>query len=412
MAGVFLAPKTKPRRVCFFDLADKSRRRQIAFGSIPKADAEAIKSKVEKLRASRLADTTPPDAVIEWVRQIPDEWHQRLEEAGYVAKRESRSRSMLTVGELIERFKGRAQWSRNSEGTRGTYARTFRHLQARFEASRPIDSITVADATDLRPFLEAEKPAGRGLGISTASATITQIKTLFDLAVDDGHIDRNPFAKIKTPQFEAEKPFIPAKVCQAVMDELPTDEWCLLFALARWGGLRIISEVEGMQWGHVDFANRELRVLSPKTRRHPNGHYRFVPIFDEVLPLLERQFDAAADGELYVLPYVRRNKSVVRETVLRAITAAGHTAWPELFNTLRSTRETELCQLGVPLSEVAEIIGHSVRVAERNYLQQMGRERRHAMLAKASTKSLTNSTANGETRRDADSPAVSTSRSA
>lgn len=325
MAGVFLATAGKRRRVCFFDLDNRTRRRQIALGTMPKFEAEAIKVKVEKLRAARLADTTPPDAVNDWLREIPDEWHQRLVQAGYVAPRVVKLRAMLTLEQLVDRFKSQSQWSTNTEGTRGTYERSFRHLFARFDRSRLVDSVTTADAKDFRPFLEGNKPDGRGLAISTASATITQVKTLFEYAVDLELIVRNPFAKIKTPQFEAEKVFIPETMAKEVMAELPSNEWRLLFALARWGGLRIISEVAGLRWGHVDFANRELRVTSPKTRRHPNGASRFVPIFDEILPLLERQYDDAVEGELYVLPTARRCKTVARDRLITAILAAGYT---------------------------------------------------------------------------------------
>ncbi|MEM9186097.1 MAG: tyrosine-type recombinase/integrase [Planctomycetota bacterium] len=394
MARPFLAASGNRRRVCFFDLDNRSRRRQIALGAMPKAEAEAIRAKIDKLRAARLADTTPPDSVGDWLREIPDAWHARLVEAGYVASRAARARRVPTLAELTDTFRAQAQWRRNTESTRVTYERSFRHLLARFGADRPIDTLTIADAKDFRPFLEAARPAGRGLAITTASATITQAKTLFELAVDQELLDRNVFAKLKTPQHKAEKPFISADVARVIMHELPNDEWRLLFALSRWGGLRIISEVALLTWGAVDFANRELRVTSPKTQRHPDGASRFVPIFDELLPLLQRRFDDAAEGELYVIPVARRGKTLARDTVRRAIKAAGHTRWPELFNSLRSTRETELCQMGVPLSEVAEVIGHSVRVAEKNYLQQMGRDRRAAMLTRASTRSLTEPSGN------------------
>ena len=391
MAGVTISKsKNGNRRLLFFDLHDRTKRHQLGLGAMPKAEADTIKSRVEKLRACRIADTTPPDAINEWLASLPDEWHTKLVEASLAEPRFVGFRETPTLGELVELFKSQSQWSSNTEGTHGTYRRTFRHMQRRFGVDTRIDTITAGHAKDFRPFLEGEKPDGCGLAVSTASATITQVKTLFELAVDYEILDRNPFRKLPTPQHAADKAFVSAEKSQKVSLELPNDEWRLGFALARWCGVRVISEIRGLVWSDVDFANRELLVRSPKTARYPDGASRVVPLFDEVELLMRKRFDEAAAGELHVLPNVRVNKTTFRETLIRAIDDAGFDVWPELFNSLRSTRETELLQLGIPVSEVAEIIGHSVRVAEKNYVQQMGRERRQAMLAKARTNGAQN----------------------
>lgn len=388
MAGVTLSsPKPGRWRLLFYDIEDRQRRLQLTLGAIPKSEAEAIKRQVERLRGARIAHTTPPDSVSEWIASLPQDWHDKLAAAGLVAARESATRKATTLGELIDLFKSQAQWTRNAEGTRGTYERTFRHIKRRFGAESLIGDITAGHAKDLRPFLEGPKPAGCDLAVSTASATITQTKTLFELAVDYELLDRNPFRKLKTPQHEAAKEFVDRATSLAIMKQLPDAEWKLAFALARWGGVRIISEIRHMVWSHVDFANRELKILSQKTARHPHGGSRIIPLFDEIEPLMRQRFDEADEGELYVLPNARRQKSTVRDVMLKAIKSAELTPWAELFNSLRSTRETELVRQGLPLSEVAEVIGHSVRVAEKNYLQQMGRERRQAMLVKARTNS-------------------------
>src|SRR6266849_6310224 len=48
-------------------------------------------------------------------------------------------------------------------------------------------------------------------------------------------------------------------------------EWRLIFALARFGGLRCPSEFVPLKWEHVDWARNRFWVTSPKTERH-QGH--------------------------------------------------------------------------------------------------------------------------------------------
>ena len=100
-----------------------------------------------------------------------------------------------------------------------------------------------------------------------------------------------------------------------------------------------------------------------------NAGIRIVPIFPELHPFLLDAFEAAEDGAVHCCPQHGPNAGqVYRKYILRAIETAGLKPWPKLFQNLRSTRETELCER-FPVHVAAAWVGNSPRVAVRHYLQ-------------------------------------------
>ncbi|MFM9960583.1 MAG: tyrosine-type recombinase/integrase [Planctomycetaceae bacterium] len=147
-----------------------------------------------------------------------------------------------------------------------------------------------------------------------------------------------------------------------------TDEWRLIFALARFGGLRTPSETLLLRWDDVDWERGRLLIRSPKTEHHERKDSRFVPIFPELLPHLEAAWDQAAEGAEFVIARRRDSGINLRTHLLRIIAKAGLTAWPKLFQNLRSTRETELAKT-YPLHVVTSWLGNSQLIAAKHYLR-------------------------------------------
>ena len=75
----------------------------------------------------------------------------------------------------------------------------------------------------------------------------------------------------------------------------------------------------------------------------------------------------AAFSDPVITRYRDRNSNL-RTQLERIIGKAGLTAWPKLFQNLRSTRETELAER-FPMHVVCEWIGNSQAVAAKHYLQ-------------------------------------------
>ena len=148
----------------------------------------------------------------------------------------------------------------------------------------------------------------------------------------------------------------------------PDAQWRLLFALSRYGGLRCPSEHLSLTWDDIDWDAGKIRVPSPKTKHHEGGDCRYIPIFPELKPHLDEVYDQAEDGATFVITRYRQTNVSLRTQLLRIIKRAGLKPWAKLFQNLRSTRETELCET-FPLHVVTAWIGNTASVAAKHYLQ-------------------------------------------
>ncbi|WP_460168230.1 tyrosine-type recombinase/integrase [Thermostilla marina] len=149
-----------------------------------------------------------------------------------------------------------------------------------------------------------------------------------------------------------------------MLREIGDPDLRLLFVLARWGGLRVISEPRELTWDCVNWEQKRLRVPSPKTERY--GHEsRVIPLFPELVEPLER----ASEGETFILPKLRTTTlGTLRTRLLAAIRRAGLEPWPRLWHNLRASRQTDLEQR-FPSHVVCTWMGNSRAVASRHYLQ-------------------------------------------
>ena len=158
------------------------------------------------------------------------------------------------------------------------------------------------------------------------------------------------------------------------MGLLPNTEWKLLFALSRWGGFRVGSEPRRLNWDDVSWQGTTeipyptILIHSKKTKRYKGKETRIIPIFPELLPLLQDRYEQAEEGEELVLPFlVGRTDASLRKTLERAIDRAGLTQWPILWHSMRKARQNEL-ERDHPSHIVAYWMGNSVKTAEKHYL--------------------------------------------
>ena len=129
----------------------------------------------------------------------------------------------------------------------------------------------------------------------------------------------------------------------------------------RFAGLRCPSETHKVTWRDVDWDRRRLTVLfAPKTKRT-----RIVPIVATLWPILQDAFDATAEGSDRIVTLSRNNLHRTFHDILRK---AGLVAWPDLFQTLRRSCETDFART-CPQHAVSVWMGHSMKVSERHYLQ-------------------------------------------
>jgi len=108
--------------------------------------------------------------------------------------------------------------------------------------------------------------------------------------------------------------YVPRDVVYAAMEAAPDIYWKLIIALSRFGGLRNPSEVLSLKWENIHWdweqGKHRILVISPKTERHPNGSQRLIPMFKELIPLLQVALQERPEGAVHVISKHRSKADV------------------------------------------------------------------------------------------------------
>ena len=354
------------RRILFLDR--NSDRKTIWLGKVSKRLAEEIKTKVESINCAAIAGVSIDGETAEWLGKIGNSLHTKLAAAGLVAPRQVQAPPMRArMGEFLQNY----MLSRTDikPSTRCNLEVCKGRLVEFFGKDKALDEITVADAKSWEIWLKGRYAK------ATVGRTIRRAKQFFQAGIDSEVIGKNPFAKIKAPgqTNEARKFFVTQETAFKVLDACPDVEWRLLFALARFGGLRCPSEHLAVTWADVDWERSRFRVVSAKKEHLDGGGVRWVPIFPELRPYLDEAFELAPEGAVHVISRYRDTRVNLRTQFLRIIRKAGLNPWPKLFQNLRSSRETELAK-DFPIHVVCAWIGNTAAIAQKHYLQVTDRD--------------------------------------
>jgi integrase len=334
-------------------------RRTIRLGRATMRQAEAVKVRVEQLAlaATGAAGVVDNDTVA-WLAGLNDRMYGRLAAVGLVQPRVSSTVGAFLAGYLDNR-------DDIKPSSRLVYGYTRRGLIDFLGADKPLRAITEEDAQRWRKYLTEQ-----GLSEATVCKRCQNAKVFFNVAVKRKMIPGNPFSELESGSKAnaSRQRFISRRDAQKVLDACPNAEWRLIFALARYGGLRTPSETLLLKWTDIDWERGRIHVMSCKTEHFEGRGSRDIPIFPELATPLHEVFDQAAEGAVYVIARYRQANSNLRVQLARILKRAGLEPWPRLFQNLRSTRETELTA-EYPLHVVTYWIGNTARIAAKHYLQ-------------------------------------------
>lgn len=242
-------------------------------------------------------------------------------------------------------------------------------LVERFGERHLLAAITVADAERWRRWLlarpvqwDTDGKVIKTMAPATVSKHVKRAKTMFAEAVKDRLLPESPFAEVRTgSEVNRDRDhYIDRATAAKVLAGCPDHNWRLVFAFARFGGLRR-CEILAMKWGDILQAVGKMRINSPKTG------LRFAPLFPELRPFVEAAFHAADDGAKRCIGRYDRLANLGTQ-LNRIIESAGVEPWPKTFKNLRATRRTEL-QEHRQDHVVNAWMGHSSKTAEKHYLQ-------------------------------------------
>lgn len=347
-------------KISFRDPHTKKQRTLRPGSSLPKKAAQEIKTRVEHLITAKASNLPLDAATALWVAGTGSDLQKKLVNLELIEAPEAKESVLLGVF-LANYFNTRTDVE---SSTLTAWGQARRYLLEFFGEDTPIRNITPGDAEEWRLFLKAS------VSEVTARKRTAFVKQFFNFAVKKQYIPSNPFADLNSSNLANPDRlhFVERETAAAVIDRCPDTEWRLLFALARYGGLRVPSEPRELKWEHIHWDRDRMTVISPKTKNHPGGKSRVIPLFPEIRPYLETQFELAEPGTVYVFSESIRTHTNPGTRLKKIVTRAGETPWPRIWHNLRSTCQTEL-EDRFPSHVVCKWLGNSISVANKHYLQ-------------------------------------------
>jgi integrase len=282
----------------------------------------------------------------------------------------------------------------------------IRDLTEFFGESRDVRTITPGDADDFKQYL-----VGRKLAPTTIHKRLQVVRSFFHALRRRKMIEENPFEGVKAAAtgIQDKQRYVTRQEIDQIQEHCPDHHWKLIVALARYGGLRCPSEVLSLRWQDVNWADDRIVVQSPKTEHHADKATRTIPLFPEIRDHLERSFELAPEGAVYVIDERFRKAAMgpggwananLRTTFEKIIKRAGLQPWPRLFHNLRASRETELVK-EYPVQVVTSWLGNTPRIALRHYLMVRNEDFEKAVVrGDEKTAQKTTQQAHAETRGD------------
>jgi integrase/recombinase XerD len=266
-------------------------------------------------------------------------------------------REVVSIREAMKRFVN----DQKSRGLSPETMRKFERLRDELSAEFGDISVNVVTTNDVATFREGWK-----LKPSTGAKKLERLRSFFKFCEERGWIDSNPAKGLKPPKetkidvkpYEASEleriawaiPLFPSK---GIYGEKNRERISAFVAVLRWTGLRIRDVVQLEQSAVAD------GFITLRTQK--NGKPVKLPLHPEIeLPESGRYFFWSGEGN---------PKSCVgdwQRTLRRLSKISGVHIHAHRW---RHTFATELLSKGVPVSEVAAILGNSPRIVEKHYSQ-------------------------------------------
>jgi hypothetical protein len=389
MAALLRNKKTGRYAIQFRTVDGSGRRPILRLGKVSKAEAENWRTHVDHLNAALAGRRAPEWSTVQWLQTLSPKQHAKLVKYGLIQPREEEKAVPLATF-LQQYIDKRTDLKRR---TRINLEQAKGKLVDVLGAERDLRQITTGHAKDFRRRL-LEKLAG-----ATVATHIKKARQFFQDAVDLRLIEDNPFTDVKAGKQAnpRRQQYVSPADAQKVIDHCPSVEWKTLFALARFGGLRVPSETSLLELADLDWDRDRFKVRSPKTEHHEGREFRWVPMFPALRPFLEGAAAAAMMiGARHVLAHLRTENP--RTTALKIVQRAGLKPWPKLFQNLRSSCQTDLTGKH-ERHVVCAWLGNTEEVAKGHYLQVTDDHfRAGAGLAKSDAKSDAGGTGQQRTR--------------
>ena len=346
---------TKTGEAWSIQLAMNGERRTIFLGKMSRKASELIQSRVETINSCNLSGMSYPPDVSAWLGTVGDDLHNKLSKAGLIPARSTKTLKAFLEAYLNERP--------------DLKPRTIeRYVIVRKNLVNYFGDVSLRDISDEKAVLYRAHLLMAGLSEATISKMIGIARQFFGVAYRRKLIDENPFKYVETgSQVNKEREhYVTQEETDHLINACANAKQRLRIALGRYAGLRIPSELVGLQWSEVNWETGRFVVHSPKTERKGKAK-RIVPIFENLYPYLAEAFESAPEGEDRIYPEISGKKSMGSWVKLLA-DRAGVPLWEKPFQNMRASCATDLIEI-YPSHVCEAWLGHTGKVADRHYRQ-------------------------------------------
>jgi integrase len=248
---------------------------------------------------------------------------------------------------------------------------TFRNARDRFfPFFKPTDLIVKLTRERVEEWKQSLLASGYAK--ATVAGTIRKTKTVFNWAKKQKWITDSPLAGFAEGSYRN-----PAKDRVVTMEEYhkllaacPDQEWRVIIALARIGGLRP-CEIMVLRWSDIGVGkgNKRFNVFSPKLNPHEHLRWREVPLFPLLLSELNqlRSIPGNEGQEFVINRFSNRENLNLVQPFTRIAERAGIGRIVRPFDNMRASRSTEVHRDYGAIAE-SKWLGHSKEVAKECYL--------------------------------------------
>lgn len=217
-----------------------------------------------------------------------------------------------------------------------------------------------------------------GVSSQTRKGIIKIIKRIFNLAIEEGILTRNPAVGIKVKIADANQSVLNKNEIEIFLREAKSinHKFYPHWTLALLTGMRS-GELHALRWIDVDFVTGFINISKAWTRYNGEGptktaKNRVYPISRECRKFLQ-ELKLKAGGAEFVLPRLWEWDQGHLGQITRDF-CKGIGISSIKFHDLRATFITQMLNNGVALSKVMAIVGHSSLKTTQGYLRLCGKD--------------------------------------
>jgi len=330
------------------------------------ASADRVARIVTDILACRNRGDSLPLEIFRQIEMLPERIQKSFERLGLIGGIVSR-----TLENLLESFYKTK--SHLKPGTQTAYKVFGDLLVTFFGKDCRLGTIEKSDCERFRNQYLSD------YSVCTVSRGIRRCRAIFRFAVESGWLQKNPFDKVCGVRVDVNvnrQFYVDREMIYKVLACCRDDHDRLLLSLARFGGLRIPSEIRRLRYS--DFSDNVIRV-----HRDTKTGAREVPLFGEIREIFDRIVNlrkiagTLLRGEKMPEEFVFANLRNFRSRILLAIRESGVKCWEKLFVNLRSSCITDMAERGYSEKTLDAMFGNSAAIRSRHYVQ-FRKEREYA----------------------------------